>query len=49
VTTLIGLFHQGVIEQRLICVEQIHEIDEPNDIVNADVPPENAKMNWVLS
>jgi hypothetical protein len=33
VTTLIGLFHQGVIEQRLICVEQIHEIDEPNDIV----------------
>jgi len=24
-TTLIGLFHQGVIEERLIFVEQIHE------------------------
>jgi hypothetical protein len=29
---LIGLFHQVVIEELLICVEQIDEIDEPNDI-----------------
>ena len=29
----IGLFHQVVIEERLICVEQIDKIDEPNDIV----------------
>ena len=31
-TTLIGLFHQVVIEERLFCVEQIDEIDEPSDI-----------------